>query len=52
MRENFTAGGVPTQKAMERLLGYDVARKEINDAWLKRSELIAAGLLAPDGTRA
>lgn len=52
LRENFTAGGVPSQKAMERLLGYDVARKEINDTWLKRSELINAGLLAPDGTKA
>lgn len=52
VRENFTAGGVPTQKAMERLLGFEVSRKEINDGWLKRSELINAGLLAPDGTRA
>lgn len=49
-RRAFTAGGVPTTAAVEDLTGFEVSRKEINDAWAKRAELLSEGALNPDGT--
>lgn len=49
VRDSFTAGGQPTPVAMKELLGYATDRKEINTAFLKRAEMIVAGMLGPNG---
>lgn len=48
-RRAFTAGGVPTAAAVEDLTGFEVSRREINDAWAKRAEYIANGTLDAEG---
>jgi hypothetical protein len=48
-RRAFTAGGVPTAAAVEDLTGFEVSRREINDAWTKRAEYIANGTLDAEG---
>lgn len=50
-REAFTAGGIPKDKTVSALVGYRVPRSEVTTVWLKRSEMIAAGLLGFDGAR-
>jgi len=48
-RKAFTAGGVPTVAALEDLVGFELSRREVNDAWAKRAEYIAAGTLDQEG---
>ena len=50
-RKTFTAGGVPTVAALEDLVGFELSRREVNEAWSKRAELIAAGELDSEGKR-
>lgn len=49
VREKFTAAGEPTPVAVKDLLGYPVPKSEIHAMCLKRAEMIAAGLLGPNG---
>jgi hypothetical protein len=51
-REDFTGGGLPKLYAVAALLGYKTDRKELEAVWLKRAEMIVAGLLGPDGEKA
>lgn len=48
-RRAFTAGGVPTTAAVEDLVGYEVSRREVNEAWTKRAEYLANGTLDAEG---
>lgn len=32
-RDNFTAGGKPTKRAVARIFGFEVDSREINDSW-------------------
>lgn len=51
-RDDFTGGGLPKIYAVSGLVGYKVEKRELEAVWLKRAEMIAEGLLAPDGTQA
>lgn len=50
-REDFTAGGIPKDKAISALVGYRVAKSEVATVWLKRAEMMAAGILDHNGVR-
>lgn len=48
-REDFAGSGIPKHAAVGLKVGYKVSKQEVDAAWLKRAELIAAGLLGVDG---
>lgn len=50
-RDEFNAGGVPKPAAVAAIVGYKVDKREVTEVWMKRAELIVAGLLSPTGER-
>ena len=50
-RDDFTAGGSPKARALSALLGYEAERREVDEVWSKRAEMIAAGELGSDGEK-
>lgn len=48
-RDEFNAGGVPKPAAVAAVVGYKVDKREVTEVWMKRAELIVAGLLSPTG---
>ena len=42
-RADFTAAGIPTEKAVEREVGFDVDKRELNEVWNQMHEDDEAG---------
>ena len=42
-RADFTAAGIPTEKAVEREVGFDVDKRELNEVWNQMHEDEEAG---------